>query len=388
MQARHLRQFSLAVGTIYDAALEPSRWPEAVRQIAGLHATDKALIFTPVLAPQDGGFVFPHGLTEQVLQEWGTKYITHDVWTQAGIARGLGADGTAVLDTDLVPDSAFELSLFYRDFLSRHDIGRLCSGWVFDGKDGAPMTGCSVYRERLRPFTTINRELHGLTLSHLSRALGTMMRLRDRELKLAATLGALDRLPGAIVLAGRRGNVVFANRAARALLAANDGITLSAGNAATDAEGWLTATAPESDARLQAAIRLILAADPRIVTHFNRGVTARRPSGKADLVVQLSPLGENNEYAGGSLQPAAIVFISDPTAVPHLDETLLNTLYGLTIAEVRVAQALLLGKSLPEVGARLKLSENTVKKHLQAIFDKTGTRRQAQLVKLLMGLAN
>jgi DNA-binding CsgD family transcriptional regulator len=43
---------------------------------------------------------------------------------------------------------------------------------------------------------------------------------------------------------------------------------------------------------------------------------------------------------------------------------------------------------VPEVAPVLGISETTVKTHLQHVFDKTGTRRQADLVKLVAGYMN
>jgi hypothetical protein len=46
-----LNSFSLVVESIYDAALEPARWPDAVERIAHLHGSDKALLFTEPWTP-------------------------------------------------------------------------------------------------------------------------------------------------------------------------------------------------------------------------------------------------------------------------------------------------------------------------------------------------
>ena len=43
------------------------------------------------------------------------------------------------------------------------------------------------------------------------------------------------------------------------------------------------------------------------------------------------------------------------------------------------------GKSLQEAANDLEVKKDTVRKHLQAIFLKTGTSRQAELIRLLMG---
>jgi DNA-binding CsgD family transcriptional regulator len=43
---------------------------------------------------------------------------------------------------------------------------------------------------------------------------------------------------------------------------------------------------------------------------------------------------------------------------------------------------------VPEVAEALGIAETTVRFHLRQLFAKTGTRRQADLVKLVAGFAN
>jgi len=45
------------------------------------------------------------------------------------------------------------------------------------------------------------------------------------------------------------------------------------------------------------------------------------------------------------------------------------------------------GAGLDSVASRLGLGRNTVKTHLSRVFDKTGTHRQAELARLVMGMA-
>jgi DNA-binding CsgD family transcriptional regulator len=57
--------------------------------------------------------------------------------------------------------------------------------------------------------------------------------------------------------------------------------------------------------------------------------------------------------------------------------------YEFTPAEARVFEALLGGRTVGSVARTLGVGEATVKTHLQHIFDKTDTRRQIDLVRLL-----
>jgi DNA-binding CsgD family transcriptional regulator len=71
---------------------------------------------------------------------------------------------------------------------------------------------------------------------------------------------------------------------------------------------------------------------------------------------------------------------------PSALETLAK-LYGLTGSEVRVLQGIVDIGGIPKVAKSLGISEGTTKTHLKGLFAKTGTHRQADLVKLVAGVA-
>ena len=65
----------------------------------------------------------------------------------------------------------------------------------------------------------------------------------------------------------------------------------------------------------------------------------------------------------------------------------LRRIYRLTRAESQVAVRVLHGDGLAPIAEELSVSLTTVRTHLQRIFDKTGTHRQAELVRLLLTLS-
>jgi DNA-binding CsgD family transcriptional regulator len=83
---------------------------------------------------------------------------------------------------------------------------------------------------------------------------------------------------------------------------------------------------------------------------------------------------------------AAAVFVQRAThdASPAIE--LLVRRFDLTRAEVRVLTAMMEFSGVAEVASSLKLSPATVRTHLRHIFEKTGARRQADLVKLMTRL--
>jgi DNA-binding CsgD family transcriptional regulator len=59
-------------------------------------------------------------------------------------------------------------------------------------------------------------------------------------------------------------------------------------------------------------------------------------------------------------------------------------LFGLTRAEASIAAELANGKSLYEIADLLEISRHTARNHLKRIFEKTGARRQADVVRLVL----
>jgi DNA-binding NarL/FixJ family response regulator len=66
---------------------------------------------------------------------------------------------------------------------------------------------------------------------------------------------------------------------------------------------------------------------------------------------------------------------------------MLRRLYGLTTAEAAVAIRLIQGDGIKPIAESMCLSAGTVRTHVQHIFDKTGTHRQAELVRTLLAIS-
>jgi DNA-binding CsgD family transcriptional regulator len=80
--------------------------------------------------------------------------------------------------------------------------------------------------------------------------------------------------------------------------------------------------------------------------------------------------------------------IVDLSELPAPTFDVLNTTFGLSNAEVRLAQMLARGESVESAARLLEIKTTTARSQLAAIFEKTGTRRQAKLVALLSRLAH
>jgi DNA-binding NarL/FixJ family response regulator len=89
--------------------------------------------------------------------------------------------------------------------------------------------------------------------------------------------------------------------------------------------------------------------------------------------------------AGIEYSATAAVFVRNVQLdTPPLLKTV-ATLYRLTPRESRVLQALVEVGGVPAVADELGVSAATVRTHLKNLFEKTGMRRQADLVRLISG---
>jgi DNA-binding CsgD family transcriptional regulator len=88
---------------------------------------------------------------------------------------------------------------------------------------------------------------------------------------------------------------------------------------------------------------------------------------------------------GGTVQdkPLAIVFAASPTQISLPGLRQLRDHFGLTDAQARLAIEVVKGSGLKACARRLRIAETTARSHLRQIFEKTGTQRQAELVRLV-----
>lgn len=373
--------FSELIRQIYEASAEPSRWSETVGAIARAMGGLQAVLFTPFAGPDSGGLMFPWQVEEKDLTLYGTKYIDHDLWAQAGQRKGLFQDGAVLLDEDLVDHEALLASVYYREFLGPMGVGRLCSGIVFGGAPGLPATALSVYRGPDDPFGSKDRELMRLLVPHLSRSLGLMHRLNQARYQLESLHAALNRLSFGIFLLNRDMAVIHTNLAAQAVLARADGLQL-------DPKRRLTAlgTQRSDGVRLEDWLNQVVALPQWQHNNFGASFEAARSAPNTNYDVQCCPL-EASDPLSKSEGARHIVFVIDPhrLEMPTLEQ--LRRQFALTPAEGRVALAMMKGGSYKEVAASLYVSEETIRTQIRAIYAKTRTSDKAGLTRLVLSLS-
>jgi DNA-binding CsgD family transcriptional regulator len=80
----------------------------------------------------------------------------------------------------------------------------------------------------------------------------------------------------------------------------------------------------------------------------------------------------------------AALFVAPPAQGRQSDAELLRRLFALTRVEAEVAELLCRGHTPEEIARLMRLSLHTIRAHLRAVFTKTGARRQADLVRVVL----
>jgi DNA-binding CsgD family transcriptional regulator len=116
------------------------------------------------------------------------------------------------------------------------------------------------------------------------------------------------------------------------------------------------------------------------------GIPAPRADG-APSVLHVLPLRHGALRPGLAPAAAAAIFVAPATLPPAAPSEALAAFFDLTKAEARVFERIAAGETQSGIARMLGVELSTVKTHLLRIFAKTGTRRQADLVKLGASLA-
>ena len=175
--------------------------------------------------------------------------------------------------------------------------------------------------------------------------------------------------PGIVVL-DRSGRISFTTEAAAVLLRLGDGLTVR-GSRLIGRQG---------SPKLEDAVQATLAEAPAALCSPLRTVMLRRRD-NLPLIATLTPLAA---AATGPL--GVLVLLHDPEATLRPPAEMLRHAFGLTPGEAAITQPLLQGATLHQIAEQRQVSLNTVRTLLARVLSKTGTNRQADLIRLLMPL--
>jgi len=358
-------EFADTMQLIYQAGLDSEQWPAVLDRLGELLGASMTCLVRHDVATSEGAMVAVRADPE-VARRYTEHYAKLNVFAQRA---GNRPAGTCMTDRAVLSKQELFKTEFYADFLRPQDVHSILSVYVLP-EDGTRVAFGRPHRsgeweqeqiDLLRPFAP-----------HLQRAALINLKLGASRLSEMSSAEALDRLAQGVILVDAESRPLFINRSASEILADVDGLCV-------DRFG-LSADNPSQTATIR---RMIAAVSNNSEAPAAGGaVGVLRRSMRRPLSVVIAPARVEPSWFYNQ-RPAAIVFVSDPERSARVPLYHLQQFYGLTPAEATVAIEVSRGRGLQAVAATLGITLATVRTHLQHVFEKTGTRRQAELVRLL-----
>jgi len=372
---------SATVDALYAAAVGQIDWHAALDRVldtmgythASVYATDRHVkaVATDNFRLPVSGFWHRHDPASQRAYE--TEFYKHE----PGRHYFLRNPGTRVRhDLMFATETDMDRSPFY-DWAQREaDLRYIVVGQT--NPDLPVGAALSLQRPRRHGPTTSDEVIRlRRLLDHFERAVQVEFHMGKALGPGVASLDFLERNPTGVVILDGLGRVVLANSAARGLAERADAFVLRSDGIAALRSG--------DDRALQQMIGA--AARTTRGGSLSSGGVLRLPrrTGQRAYALSVAPLSRRESILS-DLTPAACVLITDPEAVRAPSAIMLRNGYGVTAAEARLVERLVAGDTPQQAAQALGLAMPTVRNQLAAVFRKTETDRQSELVRLLVSL--
>lgn len=357
----------------YGAAVEPGLWPRVLESFADLLGAESSALVWQDQKDRSGrgiGVRLDPAVLDRYFGHFAKRHPSQR-WIDDPLARVKHFVPRIVADDEMLAKPVLMRTPFYNDFLRPsgiHSILRL--GLAAEGTQTALLM---VSRPRRRPTFGADEFRLGAALHpHLSRAFSLMRRLQTQR-DVEAGLGSVfNQTAHGLFILAPDGRIRRANAAGEELLRSDCRFVAESGrlNLRGPAEARvfenLVATAANADKGQRGG-----------------GMTLAGTAGRHSLAINVTPLPAANSPLE-SHERGVLVAIGAPGGPSDQPLDRLRVQYGLTGAETALLEALACGERLADFCDRRGITLNTGRFHLRALFAKTDTHRQVELVRLFM----
>ena len=368
-----LEEVSQLIGDIYDAALDPGLWVNALERTCTYVGGVAAALQSHDVLQKSACFYFSWNDNPEYTKAYIETYAKlNPAIVPALIQTPVGQVSTFL---DFVPLEQYRATRLYKEWSAPQ--GYIDAIQAVLDKSAISFAAATVMRhDRQGPTDDGARRRMRLLAPHFRRAVHIGKTINLKTVEAAALADALDGLAAAMFLLDAAGSIVHANTAGH--------ILLEDGKVARRIGVRLAPADSTADKALQA---IVVGAEAGDVAVGAQGIAVPlNARDGARWIMHILPLTRGlRRRAGAEYSAVAAAFICKAELDrPHPLEAIASV-FKLTPSEMRVLMAIVDVGGVPEIAPVLGVSETTVKTHLQHVFEKTGTQRQADLVKLVAG---
>ena len=364
-------ELSCVVGMIYDAALDPALWTEALAKIAEFVGGQAGALGSKDIVNKFVNVDCHIGFDLQYVQMPSETHGEFDPFASVPLFDV----GQVVSPPELMPHDVDCEGPCCQELARPQGRGDL-AGAVLE----RPGTSCkSLSLVRSEANDLVDHEMHrrmSLVAPHTRRAI-LIGRTIDQKANEAATLAsALDSLSAGVFLIEANGRIAHANAAGRGILGVDDFLRSIGGRLVA------------RDTKINRTLQDIFAGRGDLEIG-SKGIALPLTAWEGEChVVHVLPLAAAaRRRAGAPATVAAAVFVCRATLETPSFPDVIRRAYQLTPTELRVLLAIVNIGGIPQVATALGVADTTIKTHVGRLFEKTGAGRQADLVKLVAGFS-
>jgi DNA-binding CsgD family transcriptional regulator len=358
---------------IYDGGVSDAAWQDIVPGIVSACRARSAVLLISNQATGQLSFADEFGLGTEYRRAYLEDLRRDDLRFDDLLRQPIG---TLRTDSMIPRYDRYLQSRAYRELYSKLGTEHAMGAFLYS--DGPRAIGFRLFRSaRDGAFAEAELESYRQLMPHLARAFRLRVLSHGSRRQLRALGEAFDLLPWGLLLFARDGGLIAANAPGRAWLEGGQGRRAAAGRQAAQA-----LADHARSGRRQFAAALPEAGLPAVGPP---GVSLSGTGEAPAEALRIDVLRPADPWFDGG-EPTALVSFALPGATRAPQAAgLLTLLYGLTESEARLAAALAAGETLASHAARQGIGRETARTHLRNAFAKTGTRRQAELVRLVLG---
>lgn len=284
----------------------------------------------------------------------------------------LSNPGRVICGEDGVDPDQFRASALFREVVEPMDIEHSLVSYFAQEAD-VMATFCAMRGRAQGPFGSGEKQKLGLVVPHLRRAFELYALLDEAKAKVGDIAAALDIVDAGIFLVDADMRVAHVNRAGEAMVKAGD-IVLR--------QGKLAFRDDRATRQVAGAVGQALAAarGETDLLHAEHMEVARTDTEAGPFRVSLHPLPRGEAQARLATRSQIAVVVRAPGRSGADVSRRLQTTYRLTPSEAALAAALAVGASLADFAEQRNVALSTARSQLKALYEKTGTNRQGELV--------
>lgn len=363
-----MHRFGTIIESLYATSLGLDSWDSFVKTLHDSFPGTKTALISDQLERPGGCRVIQHGYDDRDADSYVNYYSKINPWTPHVAKSNVLLP---ILSDDILPSSTFRDTEFYYDFIDKvGDIESAAGIKLFDDRITFSFLNLHYSTSMSGAYNRILPNMLSALSPHLQNAVELSRRLNLSSYPRHSVSGIVNQFEEAAFLIDPRGSVIEMNDHGCALLDQTLFASLVEGER-------LHIFNPTARAILKRRL-----ATP-LITPVSTSRAGRRSAAWRFLEFLYSPL----DARIGWLPPGGkwMIALFDVT---HFNESVrpAENKIGLTHQEANVARALMTGLTAKEAATALGISYHTVRQHLKAIFAKTKTNRQAQLVAALAGV--